>query len=128
MKKLPDSFVPDRRTKEYPTEIGSQKFSPDNIQLFKIEKSQKVKKYFTSKFDEIAKQYEHLLAEISINERLYSSKHNFEPVAGNDYYLYKKQNGEDFLSIISPDEWTHNFEYIGKFQLLTDGRWIKVTE
>lgn len=126
MKKLPDSYVPDRKNKEYPTEIGSQKFSPDNIQLFKLDKAQKVKTYFNSKFDEIAKQYEDLLNEISINERLYKCKHNFEPVVGNAYYLYKKQNQEEFLSIISPDEWVHNFEFIGKFQLLSDGRWTKV--
>lgn len=126
MKKLPDSFVPDRKNKEYPTEIGSQKFSPDNIQLFKLDKAQKVKTYFSSKFDEIAKQYEDLLKEISINERLYKCKHNFEPVVGNTYYLYKKQNQEEFLSIISPDEWIHNFDYIGKFQLLSDGRWTEV--
>ena len=38
-KKLPDSYVPERRLKEYPTELGSQNFSPDDIQLFKLEKS-----------------------------------------------------------------------------------------
>ena len=43
MKKVPDSFVEDRRLKSYPTEIGSQKFSPDDIQLFKIEKTSKLK-------------------------------------------------------------------------------------
>ena len=47
MKKLPDSFVPDRRTKEYPTEVGSHNFQPDDIALFKIEKAQKIKSYFT---------------------------------------------------------------------------------
>lgn len=128
MKKIPDSFVPDRKTKQYPTEIGSQKFSPDNIQLFKLEKTQKVKTYFSSKFDEIAGQYEKLLKEISINERLYKSKHNFEPIPGKNYFLYKKENNEEFLSIISPTEWSNKFEYIGCYKLLTDGRWIEITE
>jgi hypothetical protein len=126
MKKVPDSFVPDRKIKEYPTEIGSQKFQPDNISLFKIEKTQKIKTYFTSKFDEIQKQYQDLISEISLNERLYMAKHNFEPIFGQTYYLYKKQNFEEFLSIISPDEWIHNFEFIGKYQLQTDGRWSEV--
>ncbi len=124
MKKLPDSFVPDRKTKEYPTEIGSQKFSPDNISLFKLEKTQKVKTYFTSKFDEIQKQYQDLMDEIITNERLYKSNHNFEPVLGIDYHLYKRENGEEFLSMISPTEWD-KFEFIGTFQLLSDGRWKK---
>lgn len=128
MKKLPDSFVPDRRTKEYPTEVGSHNFQPDDIALFKIEKAQKIKSYFTSKFDEIAKQYQDMLNEISINERLYNSKHNFEPVVGYKYFLYKKENGEEFLSIISPLEWNYKFENIGTFQLQTDGRWIEVIE
>jgi hypothetical protein len=41
-KKIPDSYVPDRRLKSYPTELGSQNFSPDDITLFKIEKTNKL--------------------------------------------------------------------------------------
>jgi len=128
MKKIPDSFVPERKTKEYPTEIGSQNFQPDDIPLFKIEKTQKIKTYFTSKFDEIAKQYGDLLKEISINERLYSSRYSFEPVVSHSYFLYKDNKGDEFLSIISPSEWNYKFDYIGKYQLQTDGRWIEIKD
>ncbi len=120
----PDFYVEDRRLKSYPTELGSQKFSPDNITLFKIEKTNKLKHHYTSKFEEIQKEYQKLMNEISINERLYLAKHNFEPIAGYSYYLYKKENVE-FLSIISPEEWGNRYEYIGKFQFLSDGRWIQ---
>jgi len=81
-KKLPDSYVPDRRLKSYPTELGSQNFCPDDITLFKIEKTNKLKHHYTSKFKEIQKEYQKLMNEISINERLYLSKHNFEPIPG----------------------------------------------
>lgn len=123
MEELPDSFVPDRKLKEYPTELGSQKFQPDNIELFKLEKTSKVKKYYTQKFDELAKQYESLMRDIYINEMIYSAKHNFEPVVGEIYYLYKKEEG-NFLSLISPEQW-NKFEFIGKFQFLSDGRWTE---
>lgn len=126
MKKIPDSFVPDRKSKEYPTEIGSQRFSPDNISLFKLEKTQKVKSYFTSKFDEMSKQYEDLMNEILTNERLYKANHNFEPITGNKYHLYKKENGDEFISLIGPDEWKNKFEFIGTFQFQSDGRWIQL--
>jgi len=126
-KKLPDSYVPDRRFKSYPTEIGSQKFSADDITLFKIDKTNKLKHHYTSKFDEIQKQYQILLEEISINERLYLAKHNFEPIPGQTYFLYQKE-GEEFLSIISPEEWKNRYQYIGKFQFLSDGRWIDASE
>lgn len=124
-KKIPDSYVPDRKLKSYPTELGSQKFSPDNITLFKIEKTNKLKHHYTSKFEEIQKEYQKLMEEISINERLYLAKHNFEPISGQSYYLYKKDN-EEFISMISPEEWGNRYNYIGRFQFLSDGRWIEV--
>jgi len=123
--KLPDSFVPDRKLKSYPTEIGSQKFSPDDVPLFKLEKTHGLKIHFSQKLLEIQKEYEHLIKEISINERLYAAKHNFQPVVGHQYYLYSGNNGE-FLSIISPEEWNNKFQLIGKFQFLTDGRWCEI--
>lgn len=121
-KKLPDSYVPDRRLKSYPTELGSQKFSPDDITLFKIEKTNKLKHHYTSKFEEIQKEYQKLMNEISTNERLYLAKHNFEPIPGHSYYLYQKEN-EEFISMISPEEWGNKYVYLGKFQFLSDGRW-----
>ena len=121
-KKLPDSYVPDRRLKSYPTEIGSQKFSPDDIILFKIEKTNKLKHHYTSKFEEIQKEYQKLMQEISTNERLYMAQHNFEPTSGEIYHLYKKESGEEFLSLISPEQWK-KFDFIGSYKFLSDGRW-----
>jgi hypothetical protein len=124
-KKMPDSFVENRLSKRYPTEIGAPKFEPDNISLFKIEKTTKVKKYYSSKFEEMTKEYENLMAEIKVNERLYMAAHNFEPISGETYHLYKKESGEEFLSLISPDQWK-KFEFIGSYKFLSDGRWIVI--
>ncbi len=121
-KKMPDSFVENRLSKRYPTEIGAPKFEPDNISLFKIEKTSKIKKYYSSKFEEMTKEYENLMAEIQMNERLYTASHNFEPTSGEIYHLYKKESGEEFLSLISPDQWK-KFEFIGSYRFLSDGRW-----
>jgi len=126
-KKLPDSYVPERRLKEYPTELGSQNFSPDNISLFKVEKAHKLKNHYSSKFDELQKEYKKLIDEISTNERLYLAKHNFEPIPGHSYFLYQKET-EEFISMISPEEWGNRYQYIGKFQFLSDGRWIEISE
>ena len=95
--------------------------------LFKLEKTTKIKKYYSTKFEEISNQYESLMKDIQINERLYKSNHNFEPVTGEIYNLYKKESGEEFISIISPEEWKSKFEFIGKFQLTSDGRWSEVS-
>jgi hypothetical protein len=121
-KKMPDSFVENRLSKRYPTEIGAPKFEPDNISLFKIEKTSKIKKYYSSKFEEMTKEYENLMAEIKVNERLYMASHNFEPISGETYHLYKKESGEEFLSLISPEQWK-KFDFIGSYKFLSDGRW-----
>ena len=63
--------------------------------------------------------------DISMNERIYKAKHNFQPITGQTYYLYEGDDGE-FLSIISPIEWKNRFIFIGKYQLKSDGRWISL--
>lgn len=123
-KKLPDYYVENRSLKEYPTEVGAPKFSPDNISLFKQEKTFKLKKHFSSKIEELEKEYKKIIDEIRLNERLYLAKCNFEPISGNIYHLYSNDNNE-FLSIISPNEWRRK-DHIGSYKFLSDGRWEAV--
>jgi len=125
VEKLPDSYVPDRNLKTYPTEIGSQSFEPDNIELFKLDKTQNLKHHYVKKFEEIKSDYEKLMNEIQVNERVYKSKYNFIPIVGYFYYLYDDGNKE-FLSIITPDEWGNKFDFIGKYILQSDGRWFEI--
>jgi hypothetical protein len=121
--KLPDYYVENRSLKEYPTEVGAPKFSPDNISLFKQEKTFKLKKHYSSKIEELEKEYKKIIEEIRLNERLYMAKCNFEPVSGNIYHLYDNK-GVEFLSLISPSEW--KMKSIGSYKFLSDGRWEKV--
>ena len=125
--KLPDSFVVDRYSKTYPTEIGSQPFRPDEIELFKLDKTNNLKHYYVSKFDELKKEYNKLMEDIQINETIYQAKYTFQPTVGQNYYLYLNDDNVKFLSIISPNEWgRRKFEYLGTFQLQTDGRWFEI--
>lgn len=121
-KKIPDSYVMNRPLRAWPTEIGSPNFAADNIALFKSEKTHRLKNIYSSKFDQLQKEYQKLIAEIALNERLYKAKHNFEPIPGKTYYLYSHTEGE-FLSIISPREWGNKFQFFGAFVYLSDGRW-----
>ena len=67
MEKRPDSFVELRKLKSYPTEVGAPKFSPDDVELFKLEKTSKLKHHFSSKFTELQVQYQGLVDEIKLN-------------------------------------------------------------
>lgn len=122
MTKINPQFVPNKSSKQYPTEVGSQNFKPDDIQEFKFSESEKLDRLFSIKFEKIKSEWQSLLDEVELNKRLYSAKHNFKPVIGETYFLYKRDSGEEFLSIISPKEWG-KFEFIGSYKFLPDGRW-----
>lgn len=123
-KKLPDSYVVDRRLKTYPTEVGSVNFKTDDIDLFKQNKTSKLKNYYDQKFDELRLEYTKLMNDINVNERLYNCKYNFEPIIGQTYHMYLDDLGNEFLSIIAPNEWKKK-TFIGSYLYDSDGRWIE---
>jgi len=125
-KKLPDSYVVDRRLKTYPTEVGSVNFKTDDIDLFKQNKTSKLKNYYDQKFDELRLEYTKLMNDINVNERLYNCKYNFEPIIGQTYHMYLDDLGNEFLSIIAPNEWKKK-TFIGSYLYDSDGRWIEIT-
>ncbi len=63
---------------------------------------------------------------VDISERIYLSKMNFQPVINQVYFFYERKNGEDLLSMVSPEEWGDSFPfntYIAKVLLLSDHTW-----
>ena len=58
------------------------------------------------------------------NELVYNSEFRFEPIKGNVYHLYQKEDEKLFLSLIGPDEWDQIF--IGSFRMDSDDKWTKV--
>jgi hypothetical protein len=60
---------------------------------------------------------------------IYSAKLNFQPVIGQVYYLYEKQDGSMMISMVSPKEWGGSgpfSKFIAKVQLLADHTWNEI--
>jgi hypothetical protein len=108
----------------YATNIGAPVITPDNVSTWKNEKILKTNHYFNKKYEEIKEQYEKLLGEFEWNSIVYNSTYNFQPTIGQEYYLYRRQSGEYFLSLIKPTEWRQ--EHIGTFELDSDNKWKKI--
>lgn len=82
---------------------------------------------FNSRFNDIKSKFDELVDEVYWNNILYNKdicEINITPVVNNSYYLYQKNNGKFFISIISPDEWKMK-KYIGSFKFLHTGKWLK---
>lgn len=74
----------------------------------------------------LVKQAQNLKKRVEISERIYQGQMNFEPVIGEIYYLYEKNDDVDLLSMISPEECGDRFpfkKFISKVMLLADHTW-----
>lgn len=106
----------------YATSVGAPVIRVDDIVSWKSRGITNVNKEFENKFNELRIQYEILMEEFEWNELVYNARFSFEPVIGEIYHLYKGDDGIDFLSLISPQEW--NKEHIGTFKLNSEKKWI----
>ena len=114
------SFLP------YSTSVGAPIIRVDDIVSWKSRGITNVNKEFENKFKELKNQYESLMQEFEWNELVYNAKFAFEPVIGGIYHLYVSEEGNNFLSLISPQEW--NKEHLGTFKLNSDKKWIALHE
>ena len=106
----------------YATNVGAPLIKIDDLVSWKSRGISNVNKEFENKFNELKMQYQNLIEEFEWNELVYSSRFSFEPVIGEVYHLYRGDDGINFLSLISPNEW--NKEHIGTFKLNSDKKWI----
>ena len=108
----------------YAHHVGAPKIEPLNITPFKRTGLKKVDEMFNKRYEELVKEAETLQNSFLINQEVYNSKYSFEPNIGQIYHLYESDNGELFLSIISPSEW--NKKHIYSVILNSDFTWKKV--
>ncbi len=74
----------------------------------------------------LIEQAQYLKNRVDVSERIYQASVPFKPVVGKIYYLYKKKDGSDLLSMVSPDEWGKSFPYEifeAEVRLLSDHTW-----
>ena len=131
MSKKPDLVVWDdingysANIKGYPTNLGAPKFELPNVSLAKTESSKKMLDVFEREKSEIIEKIEKLYKEYYDSIMVWESKISFEPIVGNEYYLYEFEQGKT-LSLISPEEWNNSKYFIGSYILNSDRKWIKV--
>tara|TARA_A100001515_G_scaffold139117_1_gene133424 strand:+ start:440 stop:808 length:369 start_codon:yes stop_codon:yes gene_type:complete len=99
-------------------DIEGKVYELDN---WKPEQATQVKNHFTERFKELKKAYDELIEEFNWNKIIFESEINFTPVMGKTYYLY--ETDRRFLSLISPEEWGKDMNYIGAFKQDSRQKW-----
>ena len=121
--KKPDNVADNPALLPYGSNVGAPAIHVTNIEHWKAPRVINVNQQFEDKFEELKKEYQKLVYEFKWNDLVYKSKFSFEPVIGKIYHLYYGNDGNVFLSLISPNEW--NRKYIGSFKYNHDNKWIK---
>lgn len=100
---------------------------PVDIESWKGKIEPEFKHYFQEKYNALIRQYEELVDEFNINKLVYESNINFKPLIGHVYYLYEREDGKRFISLLSQKE-TRWEGYVGAFRLKTQYTWERITD
>lgn len=74
----------------------------------------------------LARQARDIQTRIEISESIYKAQVSFEPLIGKTYYLYRRADTQEVLSMIAPAEWGRSKPYeifVAKVKLLSDHTW-----
>lgn len=129
--KRPDQVVFDEKTKSYnasllpyATNVGAPVIKPNDLTHWKASGAHKITRHLQAKYEELRTAYEEMTELFRWNELVYKAKFSFEPIAGETYHLYRKEDDSIFLSMIPPTNWSK--ECLGSFKLNSDQIWEKV--
>ena len=120
----PETQKYDAALKPYATNVGAPIIIPTDSIAWKNRSINKVNHKVKTKYSELKAEYEKMMQEFEYNNLIFAAKFAFEPIVGEIYHLYKKENGESFLSMIAPKECS--FNALGSFYLNADQIWEKV--
>lgn len=119
-----DNITETPNTLPYPHHVGSSLIEPENTSGFISRGIDKVNREMKNRVEKLKEEYDKILEELKWNETVYKSEINFEPLIGETYHLYKRDNGKTFLSLIPPSQWKK--ELIGSFKLNSELKWEKL--
>ncbi len=117
----------------YPHHVGSHAFAPTKSGAIKHrgyramhEQSERELQRLREQMEVIARQANQLKDRLEVSKVIYEAEMNFEPIAGNIYYLYARREGHFVLSMIAPNEWRRSpgfKHYVASVRLLADHTW-----
>jgi len=129
--KKPDNVVFNTETqqydaalKPYATSVNAPVITTTDSIAWKNRSINKVNHKLKSRYAELKVEYEKMMQEFEYNKLIFNAKFTFQPIIGEIYHLYKRDNNESFLSIIAPNEC--NFHHLGSFYLNADQIWEKI--
>jgi hypothetical protein len=116
-----------------PLNVSSPSIRPEDRRLIKGQAVEAMQLKAQQQIDLLRRQAEVIMAQareleerVRISMEIYEATMRFSPTMGMTYHLYKRNDGEVILSLVSPAEWGENFpfkQFIATVKLLADHTW-----
>ncbi|XP_025829972.1 uncharacterized protein C1orf50 homolog [Agrilus planipennis] len=75
----------------------------------------------------LQKQAQKILLDAKTNKDLHHAACNFVKIPGNIYHLYERLSGQQYFSLVAPEEWSNcPHKHLGSFRLEQDHSWTPV--
>lgn len=73
-------------------------------------------------------QAQRILEETESSHSIHGAACNFKKIPGTSYHLYRRESGQRYLSMLSPEEWgaTLQHDFIGSYRLEHDQTWTPI--
>jgi len=123
---------PNHRSSKYPLSTMSAPIKPTDITRHKAETLKVTNHYVKKEYDRLYEQAEVLMKQfndldrrVKITTMIESVRRKFKPVPGNTYWLYMRDRGDLFLSLIGKDDWAAGIpgQYVAQVERLGDSTW-----
>ena len=125
--KKPDLVADNKSTMPYGDSVGAPAITEVDTTGYRQMKSKEASAKLRGRYEELQEEFRQLVATSEDTQRMYDATVSFVPIVGHIYHLYRRENGEEWVSMIAPEEFgTYYHEYIGSFRLATDSVWIQV--
>lgn len=124
----PDRVADNKSTMPYGDSVSAPAITQvDTESTYKLPKTQEASHKLRSRYEELQEEFRKLVETSEDTQRMYDASISFVPIVGKTYHLYRRENGEEWVSMISPEEFGNYYhEYVGSYRLATDSVWIRV--
>lgn len=125
--KKPDRVADNKATMPYGDNVAAPAITLPDTKDYREVKVKEAQNKLKTRYEELEAEFKKLVETAADNELIYTANIRFSPKVGEVYHLYRKEDGETWVSMVGPDEWgpSYNFEFLGSFRLATDSVWIR---
>jgi hypothetical protein len=133
MEKMAEKTVENPGLVAFAHHVGSAVVKPEDVGKIKgravsamQQQTQMQMEQLMAQMQLLKDQVDAIKSRVSVSQRIYAANIPFEPLINHVYYLYKKNEETDVLSMIAPQEWGRSkpfMKFVAKVKLLADHTW-----